>query len=132
MSEVTRALLRNLALANHHCEGLCPDQIEGADSRDPNCFACQVLDEVAALLSDLEPPSREGKVKVVVRGYVASDGRAVGEASTPDADGERAAWFSARENAELYGIAGGRAWTAELWVTPPAIEVVEDVEVLDE
>ena len=65
----------------------------------------------------LEPPSREGKVKVVVRGFIDGEGKVALGSFHP---GDR---MSDLDDSN-YG-----AWKIVGHVTKPAVEVVEDVEV---
>ena len=77
----------------------------------------------------LEPPSREGKVKVVVRGFIDEEGEyAYCEGSTDDGP----EWDTLMEiafDAHLVGTVP--RFEAVLYVTKPAVEVVEDVEVVE-
>ena len=49
----------------HAGNGLCPDPIEGFDSRDPDCPACKILIEAAA---ELERRMREAEDKKTAGG----------------------------------------------------------------
>ena len=52
---------------DHTGDGLCPDRIEGFDSRDPDCPACKILIEAAAEHDDLERRLREAEARVTAR-----------------------------------------------------------------
>lgn len=122
MHEKTRALLealRNVAEWDARPQPKPPEPAWGMTLRHWLEAGCP----------DLEPPSREGKVKVVVvRGRVDENGDSIAlgwEDEGPDWDEIEA------ERRERY-CATGRArarFEATLWVTKPVVEQVEDVEV---
>lgn len=35
----------------HEYNGLCPDSVEGWETRDPACQACQLLDQLTAVIA---------------------------------------------------------------------------------
>ena len=77
----------------------------------------------------LEPPSREGKVKVVVRGYV----NRAREAYCEGWDGDGPSPRIAKQGMLTCGMSPVDAvpFRGLLYVTPPVLEVVEGVEVQD-
>jgi hypothetical protein len=52
ITEPAAAFARRLML--HMYNGLCPDSIEGWETRDPECPACTALDELALLRNKAE------------------------------------------------------------------------------
>lgn len=38
-------------LSTHRWDGLCPDEVEGWEVRDPHCKACSLIDRIAAELA---------------------------------------------------------------------------------
>jgi hypothetical protein len=40
-------------LKHRYADGLCPDEIEGWDTRDPLCWACKCLDRTLAAFNAL-------------------------------------------------------------------------------
>lgn len=38
-------------LMTHRGEGLCPDEVEGWETRDPHCKACALIDQIATELA---------------------------------------------------------------------------------
>jgi len=80
---------------------------------------------------DLEPPSREGKVKVVVRGHLDSEGACfVSGWDAPDDD--PISWGQAEARSKQARI-GEHSKPVEIvaYLEPHAVEVVEDVEVVE-
>ena len=100
--------------------------------------AADALDCLEAAAAFREPPSREGKVKVVVRGYVDRDGQAYCEGHEATAK----EWVTWEELAKEIGpngeglmvpftLAGAARFEAVLYVNRCVVEVVEDVEVVE-
>ena len=54
----------------HTGNGLCPDPIEGFDSRDPVCPACKILIEAEARVAELEAERAEREPVAQAEGYV--------------------------------------------------------------
>ena len=52
---------------DHTGNGLCPDHIEGFDSRDPGCPACKILTKAAAEHEEMERRQREAEGHVTAR-----------------------------------------------------------------
>jgi hypothetical protein len=52
------------AWAAHRYQGLCPDVVEGWDSRDPECPACQWLDR--ALIAESAIADRDAAIRAIV------------------------------------------------------------------
>jgi transposase InsO family protein len=56
-----------LGLMPHDFKGLCPDDVEGVDVRDPECPACQILIRVDNLMESIfhgEPAERNPRVSL--------------------------------------------------------------------
>lgn len=55
----------------HAGNGLCPDRIEGFDSRDPDCPACKILIEAEGRVAEMEAERAQAEGYVTALRYIA-------------------------------------------------------------
>lgn len=55
----------------HAVNGLCPDRIEGFDSRDPDCPACKILIEADGRVAEMEAERAQAEGYVTALRYIA-------------------------------------------------------------
>lgn len=55
---------------DHKGHGMCPDEMEGHDSRDPECPLCQALDATQGCLAQIEEPAGAAPAAAAPLGYV--------------------------------------------------------------
>ena len=56
---------------DHTGKGLCPDRIEGFDSRDPGCPACKILIEAEGRVAEMEADRAQAESYVTALRYIA-------------------------------------------------------------
>ena len=56
---------------DHAGNGLCPDHIEGFDSRDPGCPACKILIEAEGRVAEMEAERAQAEGYVTALRYIA-------------------------------------------------------------